>query len=220
MNDRLGGQHITALLALMAVARDISNTELAEVAGIKIDGEVRRTLNEKRLVKSTRAGGNKPFVHELTDEGWARCHKELTGKRPTGSGHVGGAFYLVLAGLRRFLDREHKALAYLFQPEVEKPEKTEEKTEQPPAADLDARIVDAYRKLAPEPNALVRLADLRPLLNGASRGEIDDMLKQMSKSRRAYLTPAANRKALTDADRAAAVRIGGEDNHLLAIEKS
>jgi hypothetical protein len=118
MKDPLGAQHLSALFALMGAAREISNTELQELAGFRIDGELRRTLNERHLVVSTRHGGNnKPFVHELTDAGWKRCEAELAGERPEGSGHLGGAFYMVLDGLGRYLRHENKILADIFHPE-------------------------------------------------------------------------------------------------------
>lgn len=116
MKDPLGTQHISALFALMGAAREISNTELQELAGFRIDGELRRTLNERHLVISTREG-NQPYVHELTDAGWKRCEAELAGERPHGSGHLGGAFYMVLDGLGRFMTRENKILTEVFQPE-------------------------------------------------------------------------------------------------------
>jgi hypothetical protein len=74
--------------------------------------------------------------------------------------------------------------------------------------------------LAKEPRDWVRLADLRPLLNGAGQTDVDGVLKSMSRAREAQLAPDPDRKSLTAADRAAAVRIGGEDNHLIAIEES
>jgi hypothetical protein len=120
MNERLGAQHISALFALMGAARGISNTELEELAGFRIEGRLRRTLNERHLVTSTREG-NKPYVHELTDAGWKRCEAELAGERPDGSGHLGGAFYMVLDGLGRYLRRENKILSNVFRPETEEP---------------------------------------------------------------------------------------------------
>jgi hypothetical protein len=42
----------------------------------------------------------------------------------------------------------------------------------------------------------------------------------MSKAGQAHLAPDPDRKALTAADREAAIRIGGEDNHLLVVERS
>jgi hypothetical protein len=218
MNDRLGTQHITALFALMGVAREISNNELHELAGFKIDGQLRRTLNDRHLVTSTRQG-NKPFVHELTDAGWKRCEAELAGERPEGSGHLGGAFYLVLDGISRFLRRENKILAHVFQPETTA---ATPKPAAPRPADpvTDKKIATLYRRLADKQGDWVRLAELRPLLNGTTRADVDIVLKTMSKAGQAHLAPDPDRKSLTTADREAAIRIGGEDNHLLVVEQS
>jgi hypothetical protein len=84
--------------------------------------------------------------------------------------------------------------------------------------DVEAHVREAYAKLARQPKDWVRLADLRPLLNGAARDDVDGVLKDMSRARRAHLAPDSNRKTLTEADHAAAVKIGGEPNHLIAIE--
>jgi len=213
MNDQLRTHHITALFALMGVAREISNTELQELAGFRIDGELRRTLNDRHLVKSARLG-NKPFTHELTDAGWKRCEAELTGERPAGSGHLGGAFYLVLDGIGRFLARENKLLANVFQPE------STDKAEPAPTVIEAAQIGALYRTLAAKQGDQVRLAELRPLLNGAAGTDVDRVLREMSKAGKAHLSPDPDRKSLTAADRAAAIRIGGEDNHLLVVERS
>jgi hypothetical protein len=205
MNDRLTSQDISALLTLMTVAKEISNTELDELTGIRITGEVRRRLNEQGLVTSTRTS-NKPFVHDLTDKGWVRCRYEFaTAKRPERPGYFGYVFFAILQGMDRFLERDGKELADVFQPAT---------------TDLDALIRLAYRKLAKEPRDWVRLADLRPLLNGAGQSDVDGVLKTMSRARQAQLVPDPDRKSLTAADRAAAVRIGGEDNHLITIEES
>jgi hypothetical protein len=113
MNEELGSDHISALFALMGAARQISNNELEELAGFRIDGELRRTLNRRHLVASTREG-NKPYVHELTDAGWKRCEAELAGGRLRSSKYLAGAFYMVLDGLGHFLQREKKPLAHVF----------------------------------------------------------------------------------------------------------
>jgi hypothetical protein len=205
MNDRLTNQDVSALLTLMTVAREIDNSELAELTGIRITGEVRRRLNDQGLVVSTRAG-NKPYVHDLTDKGWVRCRYEFsTAERPERPGYFGYVLFALLKGLDRYLDRDGRELADVFQPA---------------SADLETVIRLAYGKLAKEPNDWVRLADLRPLLNGAGQSDVDGVLKSMSRARQAQLAPDPDRKSLTTADRAAAVRIGGEDNHLIAIGES
>ena len=200
MTDPLGNVHKRALLTLMGVGRAVSNTELHEIFGFRIDGEVRYTLN-RRWVTSQRKG-NKPFVHELTDDGWAWCVKELAADSPTGGGPFGGAMYAVLGGIDRFLQRAGLGLRDLFEP----------------VAPLEARIREAYHKLAKDPGDWVRLADLRRLLNGASKADVDAVLEEMSGRRRAHLVPKSDRKSVTAADRAAAIQLGDDDNHLIVIE--
>lgn len=219
MNDPLNTQQVSALFALMGVAREISNNELHEIAGFRIDGPLRRTLNELHLVDSGRVG-NGPFVHELTDAGWKRCEAELAHERPDRSGPWGGAFSLVLGGMDRFLARENKQLAYLFRIDAKVEPASEPAPEPETLAEIDVQITSAYRQLAPKQGDWVRLADLRPLLNGATNTDVDRVLKDMSKAARAHLAPDPDRKSLTAADRKAAVQIGGDDNHLLVIERS
>jgi len=206
MNEELGNEHISALFALMGAAREISNTELEELAGFRIDGKLRTTLNDRHLVTSTRQG-NKPFVHKLTDAGWKRCEAELAGGRLKPTKYLAGAFYMVLDGFGHFLQRENRTLAHVF-------------SQEPAGPVSETTIATLYRQLAEKQGDWVRLADLRPRLNGVARADVDRVLKAMSKAGRAHLAPDPDRKSLTAADHAAAIRIGGEDNHLLVVERS
>ena len=205
MNDRLNSQDFSALITLMSVAREIDNTELEEVTGIRITGDVRRRLNDLGLVTSTRQG-NKPYVHDLTKQGWLRARAEFAAERPSRPGHYGYAFFAVLNSLDRFLDREDRPLGDLFQPEV--------------TEGLESQIKRAYRKLAAKPGDWVPLAKLRPLLNGASKEDVDTTLKTLGRKQDITLAPNPNRKVVTADDRDAAVLIGGDENHLIAIEES
>ncbi|HEV7649896.1 MAG TPA: hypothetical protein VGP26_17250 [Actinophytocola sp.] len=193
----------------MGLSRAASNTELHEMAGIRIDGRVRRDLNEQQLVVSTRANGRAPFVHELTDKGWRRCEDLLTAELDGRATSLGKALHVVLAGLDRYRQRKNLRLADIFQPPAEITRD-----------ELEPHIRAAYAKLAREQYDWVRLADLRGLLDGASREDVDGAFLEMSRNRKAQFSSASNNKALTDADRAAAVEIGGEKNHLIAIETS
>ncbi len=67
-------------------------------------------------------------------------------------------------------------------------------------------------------NPWVRLADLRARADGLWPDDFDEAIRGLNLRPDAVVIPEENRKALTDADRAAAVRIHGEDRHLLAIE--
>jgi|tagenome__1003787_1003787.scaffolds.fasta_scaffold20847649_2 hypothetical protein len=209
MTDRLENPHAAALFVLMGLSRAASNTELHEVAGIRIDGQVRRDLNDQQLVESTRANGRAPFVHELTDKGWHRCADLLTAELDGRSTALGKALHVVLGGLDRYLRRTNQDLREVFQPPVEV---TRDK--------LEPMIRAAYSALARDPGDFVRLVDLRSRLDGAAREDVDDVFLEMSRNRRAHFAPDSNTKMLTAADHAAAVRIGGEDNHLIVIEGS
>jgi hypothetical protein len=207
MVERLTNQDVSALLTLMSVGRaEISNTELDELTGIRITGDVLKRLNAQELIVSERTG-NKPYVHVLTKKGLVRCRYEFTAERPQRPGYFGYAFYALLKGLDGFLDREHRTLEDMFRSAGT-------------SQDLETRIRTAYGKLARESRDWVRLADLRPLLNGVDSTDVDGALKAMSRAKQAHLAPDPDRKSLTSEDRAAAVRFGGEDNHLLTIEPS
>src|SRR3954454_16870395 len=134
----------------MGLSRAASNTELHEVAGIRIDGQVRRDLNDQQLVESTRANGRAPFVHELTDKGWHRCADLLTAELDGRSTALGKALHVVLGGLDRYLRRQNLRLADIFQPA---PELTRD--------ELEPHIRAAFAKLASDSYDWVRLADLR-----------------------------------------------------------
>ncbi|WP_436493412.1 hypothetical protein [Actinokineospora sp. HUAS TT18] len=85
--------------------------------------------------------------------------------------------------------------------------------------EIDARIRAAYFQLAPKRQAWVGMVDLRAQLADIPRDEVDDTLRHMSRTdgQRVILAPESNRKVLTQAHHDAAVRFGGDDNHLLVI---
>ncbi|MEU3768429.1 hypothetical protein AB0E55_25525 [Amycolatopsis keratiniphila] len=206
MTDRLGQKQTAAMLALMVVAREVSNPELREIVGFALDGKERRQLNGLDLVASEQRG--RPFYHELTERGWAWCEEELSQQEaPAPRSSLGSALYVVLGGLGRHLRREKLRLADLFMPEVDLT-----------VEEIESRIRIAYRKLSRSPRDWVSLVELRPMLGEASTVDVDAVLKELSRSGQAHLVPESNRKALTAADHAAAIRIGGEDNHLISIE--
>ncbi|WP_181771602.1 hypothetical protein [Amycolatopsis pittospori] len=222
MTDRLGQKQTAAMLALMVIAREISNPELKKIIGFALDGKERRQLNDLHLVASEKRG--RPFYHELTERGWAWCEDELNMEEaPPPRSSLGSALYVLLGGLGGHLRRNNLRLAHLFAAEVgpgaEEVEPAAEEVE-PAAEEIEKRIRDAYHKLSSSPRDWVGLVDVRPLLGVASTTAVDAVLKELSRSGQAHLVPASNRKTLTAADHAAAVRIGGEDNHLLSIEAS
>jgi hypothetical protein len=192
------------LLALLAEARPVTNAELRAAASLGLDGASRRKLNDLKLVTSEKVG--RSFVHELTDDGWAWCAKELGAERPERAGSMGGALYAVLAGLQRYLQRTGHLLSELFQPAE-------------PDVDTETRIRSAYRKLSSASGSpWVGLAALRAELADVTREDVDAALQQLSRQPGIHVQAEANQQALIDADHEAAVRFGGSSRHLLKIE--
>lgn len=83
---------------------------------------------------------------------------------------------------------------------------------------VEAKVREVYAELATEPQDWIRLARIRARLAGADRELVDEALRRMMRGGTVHLTPESNTKVLTDADRAAALREGSEDLHLIAIE--
>lgn len=199
MPEKLGAPELAALMVLMLENRKMLNTEL--------NGQVRLTkpgrgkLNKAGLIRTDE--NVKPMVHEITDEGIARCLRDLAqGELPPRTpSHARAAFAL----LRKFIEH-HEARGTLI--EVIR------------SRDLESLIRAVYEELAVEPQDWVRLARIRPRLDGADKSEIDDVLVKMMKNGTVHLAPESNTKVLTADDHASAIRVGSEDLHLVAMEES
>jgi hypothetical protein len=195
------------LLVLMAESRPVSNPELARL-GPELRAPNRAKLNRLRLIDSTKAG--RSLVHELTDEGW-RAGKEIVGAPPPPrSSGQGKALYTVLAGLRRYFERNNLAPGDVFLPAEDDQAALE--------GDVAGQVRRAYGRLAARPGGWVGLVRLRAELADVSRPELDTTLERMYSRDGVSLIPEENQKVLTTADREAAVEIGGQRRHLIAIE--
>jgi hypothetical protein len=87
--------------------------------------------------------------------------------------------------------------------------------------EVQAAIAEAYLKLSVKSQDWVRLAKLRPLVpRRYCHTDVTAALIVMISDMRGhvYLVPESNRKVMTQIDHDAAVYIGGEGLHLLAIE--
>jgi hypothetical protein len=194
------------LFALMAEAREISNPELAERAGFRLDGKERRRLNELKLVDSRMV--SRAYVHELADAGWHWCATELSAGLHGKVTSMEGALYAVLGGLARYLEYSGQGLADVFQQRsVEKP------------GDVAELITSAYLRLAGGPGKFVKLRELRAQLSNVPRDELDSTLEMLYRTQQVNLVPQSNQQALTEADRGAALRIGGEAKHMISIRR-
>ncbi|NUR87366.1 MAG: hypothetical protein HOY71_25070 [Nonomuraea sp.] len=191
------------LLYLMALGGTASNPELKQRLGTALDGPSRLRLNKLDLVESVRPG--RAFHHTLTEAGWSWCVDELSHTAPR-SDPLGRTLYGVLGLLKGYLDASDLSLAEF----VLRARAT--------GADVSQEIRSAYGKLAEAPQDWVKLARLRALLPGTPREAVDEALRELERQPGVHLAPEADQKTLTDADREAAVLVGGVAKHLLAIE--
>ncbi|MFN3007155.1 hypothetical protein [Mycolicibacterium wolinskyi] len=196
--DELTGTEQAVLLVLMAESRPVPNPEL-ERLGPKLDKPGRVRLNELRLIETTTG---RPLVHELTDSGWALCRELLGAGAPARSSGQGRALYTVLNSLGRYFDRADLAPADVFLP----------------PAQAEEQLRTAYTRLAARPGGWVSLVSLREAVPGLARAEVDAALVNLYQQPGVSLIPEENQKVLTAADRAAAVQIGDQNKHLMAIE--
>jgi hypothetical protein len=185
---------------LMAEARKLSNPELEERAGFRLDGKERRTLNDLELVKSDKPG--RAYEHELTPTGRQWCADQLSAAPDRRDTSLERVLYVILG---RLLERSGQTLDGIFK----------DKSAAPPE-DMESRIKTAYLKLA-EPGEFVKLSELRLKLPDVSSADLDSALDRMYRGQRINLVAQANQEALSDADRESALLIGGKHKHLISI---
>jgi len=155
-------RHQASLFALAVVARPVTNRELRGLAGLEIDATVRPGLEAKpALVAVARRGTVNTFT--LTPDGKDWCESALSTGRPDGSRFPAGVLYAVLGRVGSYLDRDGVKFDEFFRP------------------DIEDWIRAAYAELTTRrgPGAWVKLAKLRPWLEGVPRNVVDAELDRM-----------------------------------------
>lgn len=236
-NNPLGTSARQALVALMTHVSEASNPDLYEQFRIRIEKSVRAELEAAGLIV-WRKGLRGTIIHELTEEGWQRARREVGADAPERVSAAWLLHYGTLKHLDRMLAARNLQLADLYvgpldspgpethpSDEVSTPSKGAAVTGDGDQAHGEpGRVEDliraAYLRLAEKPGALVSLARLRGGLRDLTRDDLDRVLRAMDRRREIQLEPDPNRKVLTQATRDAAVVIGGEDKHLIAIDRS
>lgn len=211
MPEKYGTHETATLLVLLLENAEVPNPDLKNKHRIDLRPAGRAKLIKAGLLE-THKGGNR-LVHNITEAGIAWCATELTEvEPPTRSGPL---VRLAFEALRRTVaDLRRRGI-----PLVDALHPTGD-GEPDEMVDLESLIRTAYEALSVKPQDWVRLAKLRPRLNGAEKNEVDQVLLAMTRTGLVHLAPDSDRKMLTDADRDAAIRIGKEDKHLVAIEES
>jgi hypothetical protein len=207
--DDLTPTESAILIVLLSENRPIRNPELKERFGFELKKPSREKLNGFDYVNTTMEG--RVMVHRLGDAAWDRLREPLNfdGARPRAFGAALGS---LLAAVRRDLERNDRSLAMAFAPEQAEP------APRPPIGmDLTDRIREAYAAAASTPQAWVSIADIRRKLGDVDRETMDAALRRLEQAPDVNIVPESNQKALSDEDRRAAVTIGDQRKHFLAI---
>lgn len=203
--DELTGGEQAVLLVLMAECRPVPNARLKDL-GPDLTKSQRENLQRKELIEVR----GKPMVVELTEKGWRMCRAIVGTDAPSGVTGQKKAMYTVLKAFDRYLTDADLALADIITPAADEPAAVA-------GNDVEGRIRSVYAELANRPGGWVSLARLRGQLADVDRDDVDSVLRNLLRSRGISLIPEENQKVLTEADDVAAVVIGGEKNHLMAI---
>ena len=91
-----------------------------------------------------------------------------------------------------------------------------------PPGDIPGQVRAAFRVLVADPgpwtpHGFASIARLRERLPGIPRADLDAALIRMYENQEINLVPQSNQMRLTEAERAAAVRCGGQDKHHLSF---
>jgi hypothetical protein len=216
----LSPTEIMALVVLMAESREIRNPDLKALSGVDLSGRARTNLLRLGLISERKV--HKANAFSLTPAGWATA-LELVADHERLGGTGGGALSVLIRAIHRSLQQHGLSPEKFFEPSQPATEPSPQPPpavaqERPTAADPETQVRAAYARLSPHTGAWVSLADVRDALPMLSRAEVDSGLRVLARTPGAQLIPVANLKALTQRDRDAAIKLGGEDNHVLSIE--
>lgn len=205
------------LFVLLAEAGPVSNADLIRKHGCHLRREHRDRLADLKLVEVERSSGR--LVLTLSDKGWAHCRAELaSGSAPARSGACGGALFAVLRRWDHYLTAQQISLSdFVEHSGVE----TASVGSQPfGVKEVEERVRAAYERIAPKAGELVSLADLRDVVGDLIRTDVDAALRRLHRRPGVTLVPEANQKTLDRRSRDAAVVIGDQPKHAIAMRVS
>jgi hypothetical protein len=205
MTADLTASEYAYLIILRAENREINNKEMGDRYDVRLIGLEYTKLNAEGLIVSVTKP--RPYRHAITDKGRKLLAEPLAiGDTWVDEGKKRSPAEKVLwAALVAQQNGKPAKPAPVSTPAVE------------PAIDLDGQIRAAYTKLAAGPGEWVGLTELRPLFGDVSKAELDKALIQMLEAHDVRLEPDPLEHRVGAEARNAAVHVGGEDRHKLAI---
>jgi hypothetical protein len=160
----------------------------------------------------------------VTDKGWSWADSNLGADLPSkASAGIAPLLQRWLTLLHTLLRRHEMSLSDLFEASGNEGGSTSSHLE--PKATVSERSVkgqirDAYLALTGgEIKSRCLLRDLRARLSKLSRSDVDTTVAQMVRSGEAVLFRLDNRLEITAADTHAAIRMGGEQQHILWLDR-
>jgi len=195
------------LILLKAEGRELSNTDMNKLYQVRLVSPAYEKLNAAGYVVSETK--HRPYRHTLTKEG-AKLLADPLGieedraeekeKRSVREKQLWAAVVAQQNQIVRLLAKGNGNAKRVEEP-----------------AELPDRIRAAYAELASAPGKWVNLTALRPLLGDVSKAELDKALRRMLDAPDVRLEPEPFGHRVGAEERAAAVSIGGEDRHKMAI---
>jgi hypothetical protein len=213
---RLTPKQLGALIILMAEAREVSNKDMEEIANFRLTGDEWKTLRDRGLIDVRKVG--QVLTFQLTESGWRYCKQLHDATVNVGNSTAARSIFVLLGGLHRSLDRLRVSHADFFKQSAEGA--PTEDTVESSSGDVESRIRAAYQDLVSAPGEWLGLADLRDHLSGLDPSVVNDTLRAMAQMKGVRIIPVENSRALETRDREAALRMGGEDHHALAIDSA
>lgn len=191
------------LILLKAEGRELSNNEMFETYGVRLLGAERKKLRDDEYILSE--DQPRPYRLVLTSKGIEAVLRPLKIEQrrvPDGEKRADGERQLYWAAM---LAQQKLLLG------------APGKADRVQPLDLAGRVRAAYDELTDGAGTWVKLADLRVQLTDVSKAELDKALEEMLDSPDVQLEPEPFGHRIGPAERDAAVHIGGEDRHKLAI---
>jgi len=217
MNDSLSKTQSLVVFKLLFTGETPLQSKLAP----DLKPKERQELVDSGLIRlEPRAKGRGKQV-TLTDKAWEWASQNLQSELMV-SKYATPALEAVLRRLDAFLRARSLTLSDVFQaaPAVEAGPADEAKHGPPSLPALPERIRRAYLALSHGGyRVAIRLADLKQVLPDVPSPDVDGTLLQMQRSGDLSLQTIENPRDIAEVDRQCAVRILGEERHLVYLEK-
>ena len=193
----------------------------------ELDSPVRQRLIDAGLIEAEKrkpesGGRSRPLMYiALTDQGWAWLSEHFDAKLPPRA-NTAETLQLLLARLKAYFDATRISLAEFINSSPDHQERPpltdlDHQKKEPLPAELNRQIKEAYYRLSEgRPNIRVRLADLRSVLPGVPRGQLDAALLNIETQDYASLYRMDDPLEIRPEDRDAVLRTpSGEERHII-----